>query len=124
MPPIDIAAVQTEEGTLSLSVGIDRTAQCADTALPHRATRLLARDCLAPLLKAVPYKIHTILPDNGIQCTKREGTEEGCIIPLDRICLAHGIDHRMTKITHPWTNGQVERMPRTLKEATVKNYDC
>jgi transposase InsO family protein len=32
------------------------------------------------------------------------------------------IDHRLTKPKHPWTNGQVERMNRTLKEATVKRY--
>jgi hypothetical protein len=30
--------------------------------------------------------------------------------------------HRLTKINHPWTNGQVERMNRTIKEATVKRY--
>ena len=28
----------------------------------------------------------------------------------------------MTKPRHPWTNGQVERMNRTIKEATVKRY--
>ena len=28
----------------------------------------------------------------------------------------------MTKPNYPWTNGQVERMNRTLKEATVKRY--
>jgi len=30
------------------------------------------------------------------------------------------IEYRKTKINPPWTNGQVERMKRTIKEATVK----
>ncbi|MBS1064240.1 transposase [Gluconobacter wancherniae] len=33
-----------------------------------------------------------------------------------------GIEHRLTKPNHPWTNGQVERMNRTIKEATVKRF--
>jgi transposase InsO family protein len=33
-----------------------------------------------------------------------------------------GIEHRLTKPNHPWTNGQVERMNRTIKEATCKRY--
>ena len=28
----------------------------------------------------------------------------------------------MTKPAHPWTNGQVERMNRTFKEATMQPY--
>jgi transposase InsO family protein len=32
------------------------------------------------------------------------------------------IEHRLTKPKHPWTNGQVERMNRTIKEATVKRF--
>ena len=41
---------------------------------------------------------------------------------FDMICEANGIEHRLTKPNHPWTNGQVERMNRTIKEATVKRY--
>lgn len=41
---------------------------------------------------------------------------------FDRVCTKHGIEHWLTKPNHPWTNGQVERMKRTLKEATVYRY--
>jgi transposase InsO family protein len=37
-------------------------------------------------------------------------------------CATLGIQHRTTKPKHPWTNGQVERMNRTIKEATVKRF--
>jgi len=119
---IDIAEVQTEEGKLYLFVAIDRTSKFAYVELHERATRLIAKAFLERVIKAVPYKIHTVLTDNGIQFAKREGTEAYAIIPFDRVCMAHDIDHRRTKIKHPWTNGQVERMNRTLKEATVKKY--
>ncbi|MGH9440051.1 MAG: IS481 family transposase [Terriglobia bacterium] len=119
---IDIAEVQTEEGKLYLFVAIDRTSKFACAELHERATRMLAKEFLEHLIEAVPYNIHTILTDNGIQFAKREGTEEYAVIPFDRVCIAKNIDHRLTKIKHPWTNGQVERMNRTLKEATVKKY--
>ena len=41
---------------------------------------------------------------------------------FDMICNANGIEHRLTKPNHPWTNGQVERMNRTIKDATVKRF--
>jgi transposase InsO family protein len=37
-------------------------------------------------------------------------------------CARNDIDHRLTKPRHPWTNGQVERMNRTIKDATVKRF--
>ena len=39
---------------------------------------------------------------------------------FDMICQPNGIEHRLTKPNHPWTNGRVERMNRTIKDATVK----
>jgi transposase InsO family protein len=41
---------------------------------------------------------------------------------FDMICAANEIEHRLTQPNHPWTNGQVERMNRTIKDATVKRY--
>ena len=41
---------------------------------------------------------------------------------FDRVCRENETEHRLTKINHPWTNGQVERMNRTIKEATVKRH--
>jgi transposase InsO family protein len=37
-------------------------------------------------------------------------------------CALNDVDHRLTKPKHPWANGQVERMNRTIKDATVKRY--
>jgi hypothetical protein len=37
-------------------------------------------------------------------------------------CARNDIEHRTTKARHPWTNGQVERMNRTIKDATVKCF--
>jgi transposase InsO family protein len=41
---------------------------------------------------------------------------------FDKRCQEHRIEHRFTRINHPWTNGQVERMNRTIKDATVKRF--
>ena len=61
---IDIAEVQTAEGKLYLFVGIDRTSKFAVTKLVDKADRRTAWEFLEYLLKAVPYRIHTILTDN------------------------------------------------------------
>jgi hypothetical protein len=120
---IDIAEVQTAEGKLYLFVGIDRTSKFAVTQLVDKADRRTAWEFLGHLLKAVPYRIHTILTDNGIQFAdqpRNRNTAWSRQMRFDMICEANDIEHRLTKPNHPWTNGQVERMNRTIKEATVK----
>jgi transposase InsO family protein len=126
--------VRTEEGRLYLFVAIDRTSKFAFTELHEKATTRVAADFLRALLKAVPYKVHTVLTDNGIHFTDPRGE---CWRPaeikammarkelfrahaFELACAQNDIDHRLTKPKHPWTNGQVERMNRTIKDATVK----
>jgi len=124
---IDIAEVRTAEGKLYLYVAIDRTSKFAFVQLVKQTSRASASAFLVTLIKAVPYKIHTVLTDNGIQFTfppryANGPTAKYMTHMFDMRCSENGIEHRLTKIKHPWTNGQVERMNRTIKEATVKRY--
>jgi hypothetical protein len=66
---IDIAEVRTAEGRLYLFVAIDRTSKFAFNELHEKATRRVAADFLLHLIKAVPYKVHTVLTDNGTHFT-------------------------------------------------------
>ena len=124
---IDIAEVRTTEGKLHLFVAIDRTSKFAFVELHEKADRPTAVRFLEALIAAVPYRLHTVLTDNGIQFADLPRNRDGWtaryrIHRFDQICRANGIEHRMTKPYHPWTNGQVERMNRTIKEATVKRF--
>jgi transposase-like protein len=119
---IDIAEVQTAEGKLYLFVAIDRTSKFAYAELHEKAGKMAAAGFLRNLIAIVPYAIHTVLTDNGIQFTNRVQDRHAFEHIFDRVCREHGVDHRLTKIKHPWTNGQVERMNRTIKEATVKRF--
>jgi transposase InsO family protein len=128
--------VHTEEGRLSLFVAIDRTSKFAFAQLHEKATRQVAADFLRALIAAAPYKLHTVLTDNGTHFTTpgnassaapliKEAMERGEIFrahAFEYACAQNDIDHRLTKPRHPWTNGQVERMNRTIKDATVRRY--
>jgi transposase InsO family protein len=133
---IDIAEVRTAEGRLYLFVAIDRTSKFAFTELHEKATTRVAADFLHALIKAVPYRVHIVLTDNGTYFTDPRGVSWSPVEIKQMIerkeafrahafeyaCAISDIDHRLTKPKHPWTNGQVERMNRTIKEATVKRF--
>jgi hypothetical protein len=144
---IDIAEVRTGEGKLYLFVAIDRTLKFAVARLCEEATRRSACQFLEQVLIVVPYKLHTILTDRAIEGAtgpspmargiqfaeqpRNRGTVLSRLSRFDMICEANGIEHRLTKPNHPWseedqgtvqwtvtpTNGQVERMNRTIKDA-------
>ena len=79
---IDIAEVRTAEGKLYLFVAIDRRSKFAFVEPHERAATQTAADFLDALVKAVPYKIHTVLTDNGIHFTD---ARQGTAIPRARL---------------------------------------
>lgn len=119
---LDICEVRTGEGKAHLFVAVDRTSKFVHARLYRQAQRKQAAEFLDDTLQQLPYRVHTVLTDNGVQFTKRPGTEHYKPHPFDVICHRYGIEHRLTRPFHPWTNGQVERMNRTLKEATVRHF--
>ena len=121
---IDIAELRYEGGKGFLFVAVDRTSKLVFARIYRRATKLAAAAFLKVLIKAVPYPIHTILTDNGVQFVDRyQGVSHTWIGHIfGRTCQDNGIEHRLTKPYHPWTNGQAERMVRTIKEATTKSF--
>lgn len=101
------------------ALGAKVRARCISSYRTYGARRVW-HDLLA-------YRIHTVLTDNDIKFADLPRNRDKLTalwrgLPFDRACRIHGIEHRFTKPNHPWTNGQVERMNRTLKEATVRRY--
>jgi hypothetical protein len=106
---IDIAEVQTAEGRLRLFVAIDRTSKFAFVELHQEAGKMIAARFLSNLIAAVPYTIHTVLTDNGIQFTNRTCDAYAFHHIFDRVCDENKIEHRLTKVKHPWTTDKIEQ---------------
>ena len=101
---IDVAEVQTAEGKLFHFVAIDRTSKFAVAQLVEKANKRKALEFLEHFLDVVPYRIHTILTDNGTQFAEQprnRNTAWSRQIRFDMICEANGIEHRLTKSNHP-----------------------
>ena len=86
-------------------VAIDRVSKFVYVELLEKYGNIEATQFLRNLIKALPYKIHTILTDNGIQFTNRKGDKYAWEHILDRVCQEHSIEYRLTKVSHSWTNG-------------------
>ena len=127
------------QNSLAEPVAIYWVTKFAFVELHEKATRRVAADFLRTLIKAVPYTVYIVLTYNGTHFTSSGNARSAaadirCAMEQGELFLAHALEyactqdhfgHWITKPRHSWTNGQVERMYRTIKEATVKrsHYD-
>ena len=119
---MDLAEGQTEQGRVYLVVAVERTSKVAFAEWHPRATRMLAAAFLRRVRQALPYTAHPVLPDKGVQFPWQAHQWFPGGHRFARVCREFGVEHRLPKPAHPWTNGQVEGRNRTLKEATVLRY--
>ena len=120
---IDIAEVRTAQGKLYLLVAIDRTSKFAFVELHEKVVRQTAGDFLRRLIDAVPYKVHTVLTDNGTPFTSPgnassaapdikaaiDAGEPVWAHAFEYACAQNEIDHRLTKPKHPWTTDVIDK---------------
>src|ERR1700691_992534 len=130
---IDIAEVRTAQGKLYLLVAIDRTSKFAFVELHEKVARRTAGDFLRRLFAAVPYKSphrphrqrnplhdarqHELGSPRHQGCPRRRRARLGARLRIRLRPQRRRSSPDQPK--HPWTNGQVERMNRTIKDATV-----
>ena len=125
---IDSCELRHADGKLVMFLAIDRVSKFTYVEFHDSAGKKEGAAFLRNVVAAFPYKIHTVLTDNGMAFAdppkNRQGPSRRFLGPhiFDRVCIEHGIEHRLTKPYHPWTNGQAERMNRTIKDATVKVF--
>lgn len=91
--------------------------------MPNRSADRVAAT-MARFIAAFGRTPHTVLTDNGSEFTdrfgghvpRRTGRPSGRHA-FDRLCAAHGIEHRLTRPYTPKTNGMVERFNRRIGDA-------
>jgi transposase-like protein len=122
---IDITEIRLGKPKLYLFVAIDRISKLAFAKLYLKQTVENSIDFLQKIIDDCPYKIHTILTDNGAQFTYNflnRNLRPKNHHQFDIVCKKHFIRHKTIKFRHPWTNGQVEIFNKIIKNATTKVY--
>lgn len=123
-----------------LFVAIDRATRWVYLEVRQHQSARDAKDFLQHVHERAPFRIKTLLTDNGKTFTdrfvaggERQPTGQHRV---DRFCTRHGIDHRLIPPYRPQTNGMVERFngrvsdvlkthrfnSREDLEATLKRY--
>ena len=125
---IDSGELRHADGKLILFLAIDRVSKFTYVEFHDMPGRWKAQPSSGMSSRPFPTRSTRCSPTTAWPspiCPRTEtGPSRRFLGPhiFDRVCREHGIEHRLTKPYHPWTNGQAERMNRTIKDATVKVF--
>lgn len=107
-----------------LFVAIDRATRILFYRVYDAKTAENAEDFMGKCIGFFPFGITHVLTDNGLEFTNKlikSKKDQYCTKPskLDVICGENDIEHRLTKVNTPKTNGMVERVNGTIKNGTI-----
>ena len=106
-----------------LFVAIDRATRLLYYKVYKNKSSQNAVDFLKECKAFFPFYITHILTDNGLEFTDKWARGKGFVSGnhvFDIECKADEIEHRLTAPYTPQTNGMVERVNGTIKNATIK----
>ena len=113
---IDTFSVGTLKGIgrIYQSTGIDTYSSFAWAMLSTDKSAKSACDFLKHVYQSrLEVPIHAVLTDNGKEFTTHWESKNH---DFERLLKELTIQHRLTKVRHPWTNGACERLNRTILE--------
>ena len=122
---IDSCELRHTDGKLVMFLAIDRVSKFTYVEFHASAGKKEGADFLRNVVAAFPYKIHTVLTDNGMAFADLpkncEGPSRRFLGPhiFDRVCIEHGIEHRLSprqpnfRPSCGWSgaNGLIRRIP-------------
>ncbi|MCF6184648.1 MAG: integrase core domain-containing protein [Bacteroidales bacterium] len=109
-----------------LFVAIDRATRLLYYKVYENKTAANAVEFLKECKEFFPFYISHILTDNGLEFTDKWARGKGEVSgnhKFDVECKKDEIEHRLTAPYTPQTNGMVERVNGTIKNATIKAED-
>ena len=116
----DLPQMAEQSARCYVFVAIDRATRWVFIAIKKNRTAAAARSFLNALAKAAPFKIRTVLTDNGAEFTDRlfgaRASDPSAEHEFDRLCQALGIEHRPTRVRRPQTNGMVGRFNGRIEQ--------
>lgn len=105
-------------------VAVDRATRMVFLKVYNACDGDAACDFLQLCLAYFPFRIYTVLTDNGGQYTLKATAaalySKGRRRPFEELCTGYGIRHKTTRPYTPKTNGLVERVNGLIQEATTK----
>jgi len=107
-----------------LFVAIDRATRWVYLALKTDKSARSARAFLKAVRAKAPFRIRKLLTDNDKAFTDRlqaKGRQPSGVHIFDQLCAEAGIEHRLSPVRRPQTNGMVERFNGRISEVLASH---